>query len=344
MKDNKRLVHALLIALCLTVTAGAAAPVNAHKQKPLLLKAHGSFYAGGERTAIQFSAFGGERPGHIMANAMYVEYMIPPNSHGKPPVVMWSGGCHTGKSFETTPDGREGWQTIFVRAGYPVYVVDATWRGRSAISQNDIQGVRRGELPPETLPVMLTCDEELAAPAVGGFRLYNSNFPVEALDEYLSQLVPDFFFSEQNGPPPNVTAFTALLEEIGPAVVLAHSQGGLTAYPTLIERPDLFNAYVAVEALGSCDAITEAGDEFPQDVPVLLMSGDPIDPSVEPPFGIDQCKIVAKQNPELDLTVDWLIEAGIFGNSHMMMMDTNNKQIAHRIMRWIDRNVGEEAR
>lgn len=73
------------------------------------------------------------------------------------------------------------------------------------------------------------------------------------------------------------------------------------------------------------------------------MSGDPIDPSVDPPFGIDECKTVAEENPELDLTVDWLVEAGIMGNSHMMMMDRNNKQIAQRIMRWIEQNT-EDAR
>ena len=313
---------------------GLQAPASGGLEAPLTLEDFGSFYVGGERQTIQYSAMGGERPGHIVANAMYVEYMIPPDSANKSPVVMWSGGGHTGKSFETTPDGREGWQTIFVRAGYPVYVVDATWRGRSAMSQNDIQGVRLGKLEPATLPVMLTGDQEMAAPDVGGFRLRNSNFPIEALDQYMAQLVPDFFFSEQNGPPPNVKALTALLEEIGPAVVLAHSQGGLTAYPTLIEHPDLFQAYVAVEALGSCGAITDAGADFPSEVPVLLMSGDPIDSSVEPPFGIEECKTVADDHPELDLTVDYLIDAGIMGNSHMMM-DTNNKQIASRIMTWL---------
>lgn len=334
------MIASTLIAGVVFSQSTTAAPLSKGLTAPLTLEDFGSFYVGGERTEIQFSAMGGERPGHIMANAMYVAYMIPPGSQGKPPVIMWSGGGHTGKSFETTPDGREGWQTIFVRAGYPVYVVDATWRGRSAVSQNDVQGVRLGELSPETLPIMLTGDEEMAAPEVGGFRLRNSKFPIEALDQYMAQLVPDFFFSEQNGPPPNVKALTALLEQTGPAVVLAHSQGGLTAYPTLIQRPDLFRAYVAVEALGSCEAITDAGDKFPEDVPVLLMSGDPIDPSVEPPFGIDECKTVAKENPDLDLTVDWLVEAGIMGNSHMMMMDKNNEQIAQRIMRWIEQNTG----
>jgi hypothetical protein len=189
---------------------------------------------------------------------------------------------------------------------------------------------------PVTSGILLTCDEELAAPSVGGFRLRNSNFPIDALDQYLAQLVPDWFFSAQNGPVPNSKALIALLEKTGPAVVLAHSQGGLTVYPTLIARPDLFKAYVAVEALGSCAAITTAGAGFPTDVPVLVMAGDPIAANAPPPFGIEGCKAVASANSKLKLTVDYLPDAGIRGNSHMMMLDRNNKQIADRIIRWID--------
>jgi pimeloyl-ACP methyl ester carboxylesterase len=314
------------------VTVGSAAV--AADDKPLALKAMGSFYAGGQRIEIKHSGGGGPtRPGHIWDGGMYVRYMIPATNRPKVPVVMWSGGCHTGKSFETTPDGREGWDTIFVRANHPVYVVDATYRGRSPISQESVAAVRAGDAAPNTLPNLLTCDEELAA---GGFRLRNSNFPIEALDQYLAQLVPDWFFSPQNGPAPNSSALIALLEKIGPAVVLAHSQGGLTVYPTLIARPDLFKAYVAVEALGSCNAITDAGARFPTNVPVLLMAGDPIVAGAPPPFGIEGCKGVAAANPSLRLTVDYLPDAGIRGNSHMMMLDRNNRQIADRIMGWID--------
>ena len=42
----------------------------------------------------------------------------------------------------------------------------------------------------------------------------------------------------------------------------------------------------------------------------------------------------------LDLSgskIDYLPDAGIRGNSHMMMLDRNNKQIADRIMGWIAR-------
>jgi pimeloyl-ACP methyl ester carboxylesterase len=321
----------ILCAALITVESAIAVA----DEKPITLKAVGSFYVGGQRTEIKHSGGGGpNRPGHIWDGGMYVRYMIPSTSRRKVPVVMWSGGCHTGKSFETTPDGREGWDTIFARAGHPVYVVDATYRGRSPISQESLAAVRSGDAAPNTLPNLLTCDEELA---VGGFRLRNSNFPIEALDQYLAQLVPDWFFSAQNGPVPNSKALIALLEKIGPAVVLAHSQGGLSVYPTLIARPDLFNAYVAIEALGSCNAITDARPTFPDTVPVLLMAGDPIVAGAPPPFGIESCKKVAAANPTLKLTVDYLPEAGIHGNTHMMMLDRNNKQIADRIMAWIDR-------
>ena len=95
--------------------------------------------------------------------------------------------------------------------------------------------------------------------------------------------------------------------------------------------------YVAIEALGSCNAITDAGSKFPDNVPVLLMAGDPIVPGAPPPFGVESCRKVAAANPKLKLTVDYLPEAGVRGNSHMMMLDRNNKQIADRIMIWIDR-------
>ena len=50
---------------------------------------------------------------------------------------------------------------------------------------------------------------------------------------------------------------------------------------------------------------------------------------------MDSCKKVAAGNPTLKLTIDYLPDAGIRGNSHMMMLDRNNKQIADRIMGWI---------
>ena len=335
------LVAAVVPALSM-LTATAASPDNADNgdddaaRPPLVLRDEGSFFVGGTRTLIQYSAGPAvNRPGHIMKDAMYVQFKIPQARHDppKPNVVLWSGGCHVGTEFQTTPDGREGWEHMFVRAGYPTYVVDATWRGRSQFSQNDTQAVRNGAAAPSTVPETLTCDEELAAPPSplgAGFRLYGSNFPIAFLEQYLSQLVPDYFFSTQNGPAPNQHALIALLEKIGPSVVLAHSQGGLSVYPTVIDRPDLFKAFVAVECLGSCGAITAS---YPN-VPTLILSGDQLDRSKPKPFGLDSCRVTATTHP--NMTVLWLPDLGINGNSHMMAMDTNNGQVFEVIRDWIE--------
>jgi len=49
--------------------------------------------------------------------------------------VMVHGATLTGKSWETTPDGRMGRDEYFVRKGHPVYVPDQVGRGRSGFNQ-----------------------------------------------------------------------------------------------------------------------------------------------------------------------------------------------------------------
>jgi hypothetical protein len=88
---------------------------------PLVLKAQGSFFVGGdkvEQTRGQLGNLGPE--GHITVNQMYVRYMVPQGGDGNVPVVMVHGATLTGKSWETTPDGRMGWDEYFVRKGHPV--------------------------------------------------------------------------------------------------------------------------------------------------------------------------------------------------------------------------------
>jgi hypothetical protein len=71
------------------------------------------------------------------------------------------------------------------------------------------------------------------------------------------------------------------------------------------------------------------------------MAGDPIVAGAPPPFGIENCRKVAADHPTLRLSIDYLPEGGIRGNSHMMMLDRNNRQIADRIMGWIERTTGK---
>ena len=83
-------------------------------KSPLVLKAQGSFVTGGDVIAAQAGDLGpGAAPGHVTINQMYVEYSIPQGAT-KVPIVTIHGGGLSGKSFETTPDGRMGWNEYFV--------------------------------------------------------------------------------------------------------------------------------------------------------------------------------------------------------------------------------------
>ena len=113
-----------------------------------MLKAQGSFFVGGEKAEQTKVELGDLGPGgHIAVNQMYVRYMVPQGGDGNVPVVMVHGATLTGKSWETTPDGRMGWDEYFVRKGHPVYVPDQVGRGRSGFNQAVFNNVRAGSAP-----------------------------------------------------------------------------------------------------------------------------------------------------------------------------------------------------
>src|SRR4029453_7474679 len=81
---------------------------------PLVLKAQGSFFVGGDKVEQTQAELGDLGPGgHITVNQMYVRYMVPQGGDGNVALVMVHGATLTGKSWETTPAGRMGWEGYF---------------------------------------------------------------------------------------------------------------------------------------------------------------------------------------------------------------------------------------
>ncbi len=95
---------------------------------------------------------------------------------------MVHGATLTGKSWETTPDGRMGWDEYFVRKGHPVYVPDQVGRGRSGFNQAVFNNVRAGSTPPANQPVWLRFSDEGVWP--------NFRFGVKAWRRLRGQSVP----------------------------------------------------------------------------------------------------------------------------------------------------------
>src|SRR5712671_2814781 len=133
----RRLLMGILLAL-------AAAPALAQaKKEPIVLRDMGSFHVGGRLIEITGQPIkevvftpGGvpakmDPNGKYQVEQMYVQYFLPQNRRGRLPLLMWHGGGLTGVTYETTPDGREGWLSYFIRKGWDTYISDAVERGRA---------------------------------------------------------------------------------------------------------------------------------------------------------------------------------------------------------------------
>src|SRR5262249_2179116 len=147
----------LRLGLLVTVLAmawPAAAQEASSKMPPLVIEKQGSFFIGGRDVRSEtLSTVPAYAPsGTVTVDQMYVRFQIPAGAT-RPPVTLIHGCCLTGKTWETTPDGRMGWDDYFVRKGFPTYVIDQAARGRSAGDVTAaINSVRLGKMTSEQLP------------------------------------------------------------------------------------------------------------------------------------------------------------------------------------------------
>jgi pimeloyl-ACP methyl ester carboxylesterase len=235
-----------------TVTAQALKDVQT-PDTPLVLKAQGSFFVGGdkaEQTRVELGDLG--PGGHITINQMYVRYMVPQGGDGNAPVVMVHGATLTGKSWETTPDGRMGWDEYFVRRGHPVYVPDQVGRARSGFNQAAFNNVRAGSAQASGLPRWLRFSDEVAWPnfrfgSKPGAPYTDSQFPVTAVDELSKQGVPDVSFGGLPTPNPNLKALSDLATQVNGAVLMGHSQSGAFPLGAALLNPAAAKGLVLVE-------------------------------------------------------------------------------------------------
>ena len=156
-------------------------------------------------------------------------------------------------------------------------------------------------------------------------------FPAEAYPQFMKQGVPRWVTTDDE----IIKAYIELVDKICPCVVLVHSQSGTFGYKVLEARPDKVKALVAVEpTLGGDkkqgrlgEGHADPGDDRRQRQGASALEEHPA----------EQRRITREAfkaaGGSLDL-VD-LPDAGIKGNSHMMMMDKNSDQVAELIQKWL---------
>lgn len=188
--------------------------------------------------------------GHIFQDQMYVEHLVPEQrAKGKYPLVLIHGKAMTGSNFLQTPDGRKGWASYFLEQGYELYIVDQPTRGRSAWNPKDF--------------AMSTYSAELLSQRFTAVKQYNlwpqsskhTQWPGTGVmgdpiyDAFYASTV-QFLSNDTEAQVKMKAAGTALLDKIGAAVVITHSQGGLYGWPLADARPKLVKAIIALEPTG----------------------------------------------------------------------------------------------
>ena len=344
-----------VVGACLAVTASLGLATAAMGQdlgdvktpkSPLVLKAQGSFFIGGEKaleTATQLTSSDG-LSGHVTNNQLYVRYMLPLRNSGVPVVLIHGGGL-SGKSYETTPDGRMGWDEYFVRKGHAVYVPDQASRARAGFNQAVFNDVRAGVLPPTAQPTLGRTSDESAwsifrwGPSYG-VPFSDTQFPVKAAAEFSKQGVPSLN-ALLPAPDPNYKELSDLAVKVRGAVLVGHSQSGFFPFEAALTNPAGIKGMILIES--GCFAYTDEQVKTLATIPMLVVFGDHLSNSGPFPFQtlFDGCNTLISRVNAAGGNAKMLHppELGIYGNSHMIMLDKNNLQIADLILKWIDKNV-----
>lgn len=254
---------------------------------PLRIREIGSFYVGGEMVHLEglptwervSTPRGPVHPidpnDEIMAGQMYVQYVRLAEHQSSAPLLMWQGGGMTGVYWETTPDGRPGWQRFFLRAGFDTYVSDAVERGRASWAPFP-------QVYPEA-PYFRTakemCEEVFRFGPIGSWapdpakrRTHPGlRFPSAYFETY--QSVPGWGCNDAA----TQRAYDALLQRFDDGVViLTHSQGGNFGMTAALHAPERVRAVISLEPSGAPDPAQQDACLL-KDIPHLFVWGDYLD-------------------------------------------------------------------
>ncbi len=246
----------------------------------------------------------------------------------KPAVIMVPGLGLSSSMYTSTPDGRDGWASIWAAKGYDVYVVDAPFTDKSGIDASRITGLSRWELS--------RVYSKWGFGATNGTPYPNSQYPTAFMAE-LEASFPFYFSPPAAGQYASIALannLQALLASIGPATLMVHSAAGAAGF-ALLERAgavEQLNALVVLEPVGCpSEAILEV-DQITQ-LPFVAFYGDFIaERGQSSRYNACKSSVTTLQaNDGIAAFID-LPAQGIEGNSHLFVQAYNNVEIAGILM------------
>jgi len=297
----------------------------------------------------------------------YAQYYIPEQARPYP-LVMWHGVGQSGKTWESTPDGRDGFVQIFARRRWPVYVIDQPRRGRAGRTLTTAEDDR-------FIPTLARESEAWNTFRLGlwlppGKRSFfpGLQFPQNAgaIEQLFRQSTPD------TGPEPFpdaaqreflAIAVVDLLRRAGPSVLVTHSHSGQYGWVTAMRAAGAVKAVVTYEPGEFAFPEGEAPPEIPTadpwlpgfmapqyvprsefmqltHIPILIVFGDNIAIEPSPVFGVELWRMALERARQFvdcvnrhggDATLVHLPSTGLHGNTHFPFADLNNVQVADQL-------------
>lgn len=357
----KRIFGGLLATIAIAGCNNASASTTA--DSPLAIAKQGSFAVGG--TVIQrpgkyenskFAGFGTpvEQGQSYHGDHAVVDYQIPVEAHPLP-LVFVHGYGQSARSWQTTPDGREGFQTLMLRHGFGTYLVDLPGRGRAGRTTAEL------ELKP-------LADEQFWFDIfrIGYWPEFNPGvqFPTDSvsLNQFFRQMTPDISSHDIKT---DLAALDVLFDRIGEGVIVTHSAGGFPGWLVAADNPNVRGivsyepgGYIFPEGevpepiQGLTGTLRGTGVPMEQfikltQIPIVLYFGDYVPEEVTDKLGSENWRTRLQMGRKFVEAINRhggnaklveLPKIGIRGNTHFMMSDLNNAEIARLLSEWLHEN------
>lgn len=325
---------------------------------PVRTVRRGQFWVPGERVVVDGLTY--------QAGPMFVEWEAPENVTRPFPIVLMHGGGFQGTEWLDTPDGRPGWAQRLVEAGYPVLVVDRPGHGRSPFHVGTL-----GAMGP-------------AFSYEGGRRIYvpenqaarHTQWPFDpgdeaAMDDFIAGYGPlpaDLAASQRM----DADRMAALLDRIGPAILVTHSASGPDGWLIADRRPELVVAIVSIEPMGPPFAeIPNIGPlawgpaaapltfDPPVGTPEALRASEPGAVRLPHLAGLPILAVTAEASDfaaATPPTVDFLNaggasaeilhlpDHGVFGNGHGLIYERNSDEALRPVLAWLENHATRHPR
>jgi pimeloyl-ACP methyl ester carboxylesterase len=279
----------------------------------------------------------------------YYEVLLPAGVESieaaqKLPLIMLHGAWHTMGCYKRTPDGRDGWASLFVSKGYPVILVDLLGHGKSnmpsdflsmstarhsAALNNLVEKFGNCIVLNHSLSGQVTWKAiDTATPEVKvkykGLVAVTPTRPGNLAEEERGMLPEDN---------PHVLPAEVVKMLLANTTTFPHAQfeGYLTDF-LVGESPHAFNTFNNA-SLAKAELSVSSGNIL-QDIPTLILSAEQ-DKATPAAIVADIADFFGKHVTMVDK--DW----SLLDHGHMLMLEQGNEIIAQKIIDWLDMNLSK---